>query len=337
MTQKNFKLNILILSALVVLGGFLGCKQDIDRFVPRVGPNPNAIGDIGRFYDKAQEELASEKFITSNDDNTIIRTQKGTHFHCTAGIFVTQDDEPVTGDVELEILEIYSKSDMVKYNILPISSDKQVLDSGGEIRIIARKNGEELKLAPNEKLLIQTTTPDANSLMELFYGVEVDEPLAPGGKLFSWDEADGNPDIWNNVNAWEWQDSLTQNWSFGYVFETTQLGWINIDRFLKEPDIELTQVCLELPAEYDPTNTVALIVFEDINSVMPMWGDPDLEMFCQVNIPVNYDVKMVVISEQGDDTYYYSEEAVTVTNDMMVEMTPILEGFESVISAIEKL
>ncbi|MCR9287017.1 MAG: hypothetical protein NXI23_06455 [Bacteroidetes bacterium] len=337
MKRKHLELNIVFFIAILLVGGIMGCKQDIDQFIPHNGSNPNAIGDIGRFFDKAQEDLSGTKYITSNDDNTIIRTQKGTHFHCTKGIFVNQNGELVAGDVELEILELFTKSEMVKYNRLPIASTKVALDSGGEIMIIARKNGEELKLAPNAKMLITTTNSDANSEMELFYGVNVDEPLAPNNQIFAWEEADQNPDTWDNVNAWEWQDSLTQNWSFGYVFETTQLGWINIDRFLKEPNLELTEVCMDLPNSYDPTNTVAFIVFEEINSVMPLWANADLEMFCQLNIPIDYKVKMVVISEQGDDTYYYAEESVTITKNMILEMTPKLEGFESVISAIENL
>lgn len=321
----------------MTLGLLTGCKQDVDVFIPREGPDPNAVGDIGRFFQKAAQDLQSQVYVTSNDQNTLIQTSKGTQIHCPAGLFVNQNGVVVNGDVELEVLEIFTKSEMIRLNRFPVSSDKKVLDSGGELFLRATQGGEELQLAGDKKMRIETTAPDAVSEMELFYGVNLNDPLAPDNDFFAWEEADGDPNIWNNVNAWEWFDSLGNDWKFGYVFETTQLGWLNIDRFLKEPGLELTQVCLELPDAYDPTNSLALIVFDDLNSVMPLWGDPDQQKFCQINIPVNYSVKLVLISEQGDDNYFYAETPVVVQPDMTVSLLPVSTGFESVLNAIENL
>lgn len=335
MKRKHLELNILFFSFLLLTGGLTGCKQDTEVFVPYVGFNPHEIGDIGRFFDKATIDF--EAFVTfpNNDLHDWVNTPNGTQITCPQGIFVTMNDEIVTGQIQLEITEIYSKADMIKHNRMPISSNREVLESGGELLIRAFKDGEELKLAQGQNLKIEINDPEANPEMELFFGTTIDI----GGEFpeFAWEEADGNPDTSDNVAVGDWFNNSNEQEVYGYIFETSQLGWINVDRFLKDPSLDLTEVCVDLPEEFDSRNATAYIVFEDLNSIMPLWPNPNVEMFCQNNIPIDMNVKLVVIGERGEGFYFYAEEPFKTSDGMTVQMTPESLGFESVISAIENL
>jgi hypothetical protein len=70
----------------------------------------------------------------------------------------------VTGIVEIKLLDVYSKADMLLINkptmgILP-NGDRAILKSGGEFFMTASQNGEELEIA--SPLMIRVPVDNTN-------------------------------------------------------------------------------------------------------------------------------------------------------------------------------
>src|SRR3546814_1109370 len=64
-----------------------------------------------------------------------------------AGAFLDADGLPVSGEVTVRLIELYSKTDIMLAG-LSTESHSDLLESGGEFYLMAEKDGEELTLNP---------------------------------------------------------------------------------------------------------------------------------------------------------------------------------------------
>jgi len=90
-----------------------------------------------------------------------------------------------------------------------------------------------------------------------------------------------------------------------------QLGWINVDRFLKMNNV--TNVTVEVE-DGNVTNTIAIyLVFKDINSVINTFYKKDATRFS--GIPVGYEVRLIAFAMDKDENYYSYSSDFTVKKD----------------------
>ena len=84
----------------------------------------------------------------------------------------------------------------------------------------------------------------------------------------------------------------------------TQLGWINVDRFIRTGNTTDVAITVE---NGDVVNATAIyLVFKDINSVMNIFGKKNAPTNF-VSIPVGYDVRLVAFAtDESGDYYSYS-------------------------------
>jgi hypothetical protein len=179
--------------------------------------------------------------------------------------------------------------------------------------------------------------------MELFYGMrEYDNTRQDS--IYTWDEADDNPNTWDNVAVTEWvalADSQQIITGFGYECFSDSLKWINFDVFNNIPENERTDVCVTLPEEYGNVNTVVFLVFKDQNSVIALPGNPGTRQFCnyytqfiQLGVPIGASVSFVVISEQGEDEYFYAKVDAVIEENHQEFIFPQQTPLEVIKTAI---
>ncbi len=102
----------------------------------------------------AQTSNPSEYFQVDADKDHLIVGKKGTLLHIPKDAFTGELGEVVSGPVQVEVKEVYDKSDYVKSNLSTISNGKQLI-SGGGLYMDATSAGRRLKLAKGKEIYVE--------------------------------------------------------------------------------------------------------------------------------------------------------------------------------------
>lgn len=333
-----------IAGVLFVILVIAACAGDIDRFIP----NPDVMikGDIGRFFEAARDDISTKRNIHMSFPTPVVTPRK-TVLIFPPNSLENYQGEVANGVVEIELLELLTKGEILLYGI-PTNSRDKLLYSGGEFHISATQNGQPLRLRSGMQVRILTDvqgeTP--NPRMELFYGVKEADDFGRDS-IYTWEEADNTPGTWDNVTVREWvavADSQQIITGFGYQCFSDSLRWINFDVFADIPEDQKTDVCVTLPDEYGNVNTMVFLVFNDLNAVINLPGNPETLQFCnyytkflQLGIPIGASVTFVVISEQGEDCYFFALVTSVIVDDHLEEIVPVKTPLDEIKAAIMML
>lgn len=184
---------------------------------------------------------------------TVIRGKNGLSFHIPALAFENQWGDPVLGSIQVEIIELMKKSDIVLANRATISGN-QLLETGGAFYFGARQNDRPLRLGTP----VQATVPisdqvDHPAYMQLFGGQN-------RGGAFDWRLDPGRK---SNLRM------NTANQTFEVSIE--QLGWINCDHYYRLRRQQHYHLHIE-PAKHLEEQEVFLI-YRTINTVAKLRPD----------------------------------------------------------------
>ena len=333
-----------IFIAVLVLGLMHSCKEDVDIFEPDplIVEPIELVGDIDNFFEAIRTDKTQTYPVIAEWGKSII-TPTETVVEIAPNIFQDQNENIVTGPIEVKILELYGKGEMLIYG-KPTISDGKLLESAGEFFIEVFQDGKPLSLIPGKQINIKVPNDSPREQMELFWGENVvfESSPNPSGAIdlvFNWSQADEDPDAWNSVFISEWvvQEDSTSIFGFGYECFSDSLQWINFDIFNDYPEEELTNVCVDLPEIYGNVNTVVYLVFEDLNSFIALPGNGDLMQFCnfytkfiQIGVPIGANVTFVAISEQGEDCYHFATSSTQLVVDHLETLTPEKTDLETI-------
>ncbi|MHA7942846.1 hypothetical protein ACJOV8_007215 [Formosa sp. 3Alg 14/1] len=125
--------------------------------------------------------------ITFNaEKDTTIVCKEGTKLTIKKGSFLDKNNTVITGNIDLEVTEYYTLSDMVLAH-LSTQSDETLLETGGMLNIKAFQNNAPLHLAPNTTIEILFPSKTQKKGMQLFSG--------------SWDSGNINWTLQNNSDT----------------------------------------------------------------------------------------------------------------------------------------
>lgn len=319
-----------------------GCSGDVDQFIP----DPILKGDIDRFYAAAREDV--EQTTTINIDfPTAVVTPRKTVLIFQPRSLIDAVGSIVSGAVEIRVVELFTKGEVLLYGI-PTYNRENFLSTGGEFFITATQNGKPLHLRPGMPVRILTDLAGAPyaQRMELFYGhSEYNDAMMD--TVYVWEEADNNPDTWDNVDVTEWvalADSQQIVSGFGYESFSDRLNWISFQVFVDIAKDKKANFCLLLPDAYGNTNTHVFLVSDDIKSIILLRGNTYTHEFCnyfaydlRVALPLGKAVKVVVIAEQGEDNYFFAMESIFLAKDHKLEIVPERTPLELIKEQIGKL
>ena len=233
--------------------------------------------------------------------------------------FLDQNGDTVTGSVDIELIEIYTRADMVLTK-LPTNGrrdngDVEALQSAGEFFINARQNGSDLQttgytiFAPND-----TFDPE----MALFVAENCDAVECD----VVWDErpgADGN-----GVGQGEGQGP-DGNYVTGYQTFRDEFGWTNLDRWYNFEGPK-TIVFADVPEGYDDSNSNVYIAYEGEPGSLALLDiyDTNQELFTEHygQIPVGQNVHFIFVSIQNGDYVYAVQSTTIVDNHIEVFTNP---------------
>jgi hypothetical protein len=233
---------------------------------------------------------------TINNYNIDFQAAKGTVVRGSVYDFSLLDGQWVNYPIELEIQELYTPKDMI-LNRKPTVSNGKMLVTGGEVNIIATKDGKPLILNASSQFSIQVPATNPDMQMSVFYGNQ------QANGTVNWLLADSIRVRESFIGR---RDSLTTGLVIdksSYIVFPTQIGWINCDRFLndKAPRTHITFTSEEpsLDAVY------IFLYFDRIKSVIEVYDGKSLE------VPVGEHAKVVCFAiTEGKEVYSYFQDLI---------------------------
>lgn len=224
-------------------------------------------------YYQENRDNALQTFVVDANSPIEIHGEQGTTVTIAANNFTDAYGNVITGNVEVKLIEIFSKPDMVMMDMTTITVDGGILVSGGEFFLDVTLPGSDESLRPIEPMRVHVPA-------------ETEEP---------------DMTLWvNNGNGWELAagpdrapDGLMEPWDAGYAASIMSGGWFNFDY---APPGPFCDVCIKVPAGTDPHTTD---VFISIDGQMTMVHVPSsafngFDMYCTA-MPSGETVSIVVI------------------------------------------
>lgn len=317
---------------LVLLAGgiFLNaCQKNTDIFVPDPGQLNGPDTAWQNFItpvmpvSNLKASLLFEPYldsITVNGTIASVLTPSGLQVTFPPNCCVNSSGQPITGTVQVELMLLKKKGDMIRLS-RPTTSNDSLLVSAGEIFIKLKKDGQAVQLAPGVKINIRYPDSPLNPLMKFFVGDETNI------ERFNWKP---NPDLTNNFIYVGTQ---------AYEIYTNHLRWVNVAYVFDLTTVAKVNVVANLAPYFTNANTVAFTVFKDYRSVVGMYGDISTRKFITGKLPVGKVITVVVISKQGNDYFLGYESALTQAGNtnQSVLVTPIKKSLPEILAYLNTL
>ncbi|MBK6263650.1 hypothetical protein JKA74_01280 [Marivirga sp. S37H4] len=230
---------------------------------------------------------------------------------------LTLDDDNVTGEVELEFIELFDRGTMLSTNkptmgITP-EGGRSLLISGGEFYINATQNGQSLELScGNMQLIVPADlSGGADQEMTLWSGIIDDD----GNLAWEEDKFEDNPDGVGGDRLFVEGDQY-----FAFVGD---FGWTNVDRFHSDPRPKTT-VQVEVPEGYDAENSAVYLSYDGEGNALAQLDTYDLNtgIFSEHYgmIPIGLEMHIIFITEE-DGQWKYAIKGVVVEEDDIYTFT----------------
>lgn len=247
-------------------------------------------------YLDSKKQAEQEFDIDSTGTGPIIGNQ-GTKIWMGKQCLMFPNGDSVTWPFKIKLVELYTPKDMI-YCQMPTVASGNILETDGEIRLRAFKNGTELLLKPTG-CSAQIEMPNAapKNYMRVFYG-------------------------YNNTN---WTDNLSSlgvtsslnpvfsATSYGYLNQIGKLGWINCGvNAATSPSSSIT-----FTSTVDDLTNVGIFIYIPGKKTVMKVG-PSLS---SDNIPNGTNVKVVLIGVDGGGQLYSYDQTLTVNSNSQITVT----------------
>ncbi len=305
---KQVMINFLFLGLTIVLLG--SCKSSDDQWI--------GIEEIIKGLELEQaitenREEAKQTFTLDSESGGQVSGSEGTILYFPANSFVDQDGNPVAGNANIELIEIYDKAKMLltkmPTNGKRPNGDVETLISGGEFYINATQNGEQLELA--NAFQIFAPTDEFDEEMRIFNGQDND---CAGDDLecdIVWEE-----DEQGGLEPMQ-REGPNGTGVMGYGGFLNNFGWTNIDRWYSDPRPK-TVLYVDAPEGYDDTNCNIYVSYDGEPTALALLDiyNTDSELFSEHYglIPIGLEVHIIFVSVQ-DGQYVYAIQAATIEED----------------------
>jgi hypothetical protein len=273
----------------------------------------------------------AERKVQIFEINTSIQ-QKINGKQGTVVTFPAQCFGKVQGMVKIELIECYSIQEMILNGLSTQTTDGKLLESDGMIYLNAlNEKGDTLKIK-QEKVKVQMQTKQRKENIQIFEGINTSSGITwdlTNEKLKIGEISNIIKQNQNNGPQIEVEDpehnftiqpktgqsqividkQIKNEFLVNYVFNITEMGWINCDRYIEG---ETQDLFVSVGKEQE--NVSIYLVLDKRNSnVMPRNPKAVNGKFEYRNIPVKESFTLVALATKGDKIYFGM--ANHVTND----------------------
>lgn len=253
--MKKFTLLSVLLGTLSLV--LSGCGLD-DQSKTNFTPEGHWIGSLDNFFAENELEALQSFYVPGNAKGTLV-SREGTRITFTQG-FVNANGSPINGNVTVQLIEAYSKGDMVLMNK----------------RTVARINGNLLLMLSGGHLLLRAywagtpVVPNPNGKIEVFMPVDNSGTTPTGVEQYY-----GSIDIDGQIN-WQYPVGKTSNPigtcfdsianQNGFCFELNSLTWTSVGKMSPAPT-STADIEVQLPQGFNAGNTMVFVTWDNQNSM----------------------------------------------------------------------
>lgn len=302
--NTNFKTIGLLFLLLI---SFVSCDTSDGDDIKLLPPTAAAFKSIS---EKGVKRNTQNFTMTAGKGIVTLTSAKGVKLYIN-GDCLTKNGNPVTGQVDIEYIELFDKGNMLVTNkptmgIMP-DGKKNLLISGGEFFIKATQDGVELQTSCLLKMIVPTSLTDGyDNLMTLWTGI-IDED----GEL-AWKDArgaDGKGGV-EGVGA-------------NYFVTFGNFGWTNVDRFYSDPRPKTT-ILVDVPEGFDNKNSAVYLSYdgEGTNALAKLDTYTAEGLFSEHygQIPVGLACHIIFVTEDNGN-WRYAVKGVTTTANAVYNFT----------------
>ena len=291
----------LILTAAVISVFVLSCKKDITE-MENTYPGSNASnGALNNFF--VQNAPAIQTFTFSASSGGYFTCSGGAVVSVMPGALLYQNNQPVTGNVTLNVQEVYNKKDIILSGAYTTCNGFPLI-SGGEINVTAYQGSQELKLANNSSVYVTMPAPGQSTMFE-----------------FRSSTFNGSTDF-TQVGTQPIANTLDSAGNWTYDFALDSLDWTNCDQYygMANP----TQFSIPLPNIFDNHNCMVFVTSDFSNFASKIWDYDSVAHVFNCNyyrLPIGEEFTFTAIAEISGNFYYVSQ-SVTITENIAVALVP---------------
>lgn len=305
------KKQLLILTlALFTSLGFYSCKKKY-----QIIPAPTPTSGIRDSFALKQINNVQNKTINAISGGSYT-TDGGMKIDVPADAFVDATGFPISGNVNIELIEILTPSSMI-FMEKSTTSNGEVLVTGGQFKISYSVNGNPVYIRGGYQLDVKLPTEIGDDKMQVFHGTED----ATG--FVNWTQAMDTAAISQPIPVVVTLDTIGSTIEKFYTFSLDSLSanWINCDYFYSASGVK-TKLSVKLPEDYNNGNTMFFMNFNTIQSVMTGYFDGN-NFVSAGQIPVGTNLELIFISEIDGD-FFYKGVDITVTSNYTatIELDP---------------
>ena len=340
---KNSKMVSSILKNVVglsILAIFASCDNNNDEIID-LQPQPDGAALTARFNDNRAD--AVEEFTLDASTGGVITGTQGTQIAFLPNSFGL-NGTPVTGNVSVQLIEIYDKASMLLKNRSTLgkraNGEKETLKSAGEFFVAATQGANKLTLLEMASVTSRPIAPgDLDGGMQIFRAGGVDNNCDGIDATCDWVEADEDGDgKTDNAGVRDGQGAagtfVTYNYNIG------NFGWTNLDRWYSFTGPK-TEIFIDVPDGFNQNNCAVYLSYDGEPTAlarMDVWNTT-LEMFTEHYglIPVGLQVHIIMVAEINGQLNYAIQGATIVQNHIEVipSLSPISQAaLESLINGL---
>src|ERR1035437_3327122 len=206
MKTKNILKYFIAMAAMSLI--YTACKKD------RVQEKSLYAYSSPNRYLNSKEQAEQTFVIDTNGTGPIVGNQ-GTNIWMGKSCLMFPNGDSVYYPFTVKLVELYTPKDMIYYQMPNVASDT-ILETAGEIRLRAFKNGTELLLRPGCSDAVKMPNTAPTNYMRVFYGFQP-------SNFVNWTD---NPTTLGVTGGFIPSFGITAG---GYLGSISKLGWVNCD------------------------------------------------------------------------------------------------------------
>lgn len=236
--------------------------------------------------------------------------------------FRTPNGSPVSGVVNVSLLEVMDVKDMVWLNVQTVGNDDgtlRLLSSGGAVKVSATQGGQELALGPQGMVVVVPT-----------------DAIDPQMAVFSSNSITDEGIIWTVEDSLPMDSTFFEGpsgWNLGYELPVDSMQWINCDYFYGAA--VTTMLSATVPSDVPGDSTQLWIAFPVRNAVAGMWPTTATS-FAFGQIAIGEQAVVIGLTRNGA-SYRSAFSNVTISQAMTVGLSfqpTTLQAFEAALDGL---
>lgn len=278
----------------------------------------------------ASHKIEAQTFTGNATTGFTITGAKGTKITFPANSMVDGNGDLVSGNVTITLKEVLSKKDVVLSRVWT-ESNGQLLESGGEIEVKAKKDGANLMInpaiMPDNGIQVEIPKVMNNRDMGLFVQ---EKRQQPGGGQQGGGQEPQNPTTWVPAPYYPFGNGPNS-----YTFTLPGFTWVNCDKFYNDPNPKTTVTVL--PSFTDDsvvTDLQVMLVFKNISTVITLPFNYSIQKFESYanSLPIGLQADLVLIGKDSGGFIQFGKQSITISASLHVDQ-PIHKATQAEVDA----